>query len=141
MKVPGSKLVRLAFFFPFLFPSFSFIIFLNYSYHKNNCFSPRGLRFSLQGLRFGPRSFRFSPWVFVLVHGVLGRRSSFLGLCFRNTRRRTLHVSCAQEKMATCCLKLMFFLPLLLRQPIMGPTLLISVEQFQQILKLPERYG
>ena len=46
-----------------------------------------------------------------------------------------------QEKMATRCLKLMVFFPLLLRQPIMGPTLLISVKQFQQILKLPERYA
>ena len=46
-----------------------------------------------------------------------------------------------KRKMASRCLKLMFFFPLLLRQPIMGPTLLISVKQFQQILKLPERYA
>ena len=37
------------------------------------------------GLRFSPVGLRFSPRVFVLVHGVLGLRSSFLGLRFRNT--------------------------------------------------------
>ena len=37
------------------------------------------------GLSFSPEGIRFSPRVFVLVHGVLGLRSSFLGLSFRNT--------------------------------------------------------
>ena len=58
-------------------------------------FSPWGLRFSPWGLRFSPRGLRFSPrdlrlsqrgLRFTLVHGVLGLRSSFLGLRFRNTR-------------------------------------------------------
>ena len=40
-------------------------------------FSPRGLGFSSGGLRFSPGGLRFSPRVFVLVHGVLGLRSSF----------------------------------------------------------------
>ena len=39
-NVPGSSLVGQAFFFPCLFPSFSFIIiFFYHSYHKNNCLS------------------------------------------------------------------------------------------------------
>ena len=51
-------------------------------------FSPRGLRFNQRGLRFSPRDLRFSQrgLRFTLVHGVLGLRSSFLGLRFRNTR-------------------------------------------------------
>ena len=49
-------------------------------------FSPKGLRFSPRGLRFSPEGLRFSPRVFVLVHGVLGLGSSFLGLRFRNTQ-------------------------------------------------------
>ena len=51
-------------------------------------FSPRGLRFSQRALRFSPRDLRFSQrgLRFTLVHGVLGLRSSFLGLRFRNTR-------------------------------------------------------
>ena len=46
------------------------------------------LRFSQRGLRFSPRDLRFSQrgLRFTLVHGVLGLRSSFLGLRFRNTR-------------------------------------------------------
>ena len=40
-------------------------------------FSPRGLRFSSGGLCFSPGGLRFSLRVFVLVHGVLGLRSSF----------------------------------------------------------------
>ena len=39
-KVPGSGPNRHTFFFPCLFPSFSFIIIIFYhSYHKNNCLS------------------------------------------------------------------------------------------------------
>ena len=44
-------------------------------------FNPWSLRFSPRGLRFSQRGLRFT-----LVHGVLGLRSSFLGLRFRNTR-------------------------------------------------------
>ena len=36
-------------------------------------------------LSFSPEGLRFSPRVLVLVHGVLGLRSSFLGVRFRNT--------------------------------------------------------
>ena len=40
IKVPGLSLVKDTFFFPRLFPSFSFIIiFFYHSYHKNNCLS------------------------------------------------------------------------------------------------------
>ena len=37
------------------------------------------------GLSFNPEGLRFSPRVFVVVLGVLGLRSSFLGLRFRKT--------------------------------------------------------
>ena len=53
------------------------------NYRSGRCLSQEfkvhmGLSFSQEGLGFSPR-------VFVLVHGVLGLRSSFLGLRFRNT--------------------------------------------------------
>ena len=49
-----------------------------------------GLRFSSQGLRFRSQGLRFRSVIFVLDHRVLGLRSSFLGLRFRNTLKAEL---------------------------------------------------